>query len=244
MNAKIQRLCVWSGPALIITFMVGFWFVGGMIPPPSPAKSAEEIARFYTENQTRIQLGLFISMIAAGFAFPWAVVIALQMKRAEGRWGPLSITELVSGAVLCLLFVFPMFAMAAAAYRPETRSPELTQALNDLGWLPFIGFIAPACVQVLAFGIVPFIDKRPDPVFPRWVGYFNLWCVILFAPGILDIFFTTGPFAWNGIFAFWIVLAIFGSWFLVMVLPLLKAIRQEEQEESGGKDAVTEHQYA
>lgn len=240
MNVTIQRWFVWSGPALITIFLVGFWFVGGLVPPPSPALGAEEIAHFYAENQTRIQIGLLISMIAAGLAFPWAVVIALQMRRIEDRWGPLAVTELVSGAVLCLLFVFPMFAMAAAAYRPESRPPEITQALNDLGWLPFIGFIAPACVQVLTIGIAPFVDRRATPVFPRWVGYFNLWCVVLFAPGILDIFFKTGPFAWNGVFAFWIVLAIFGSWFLVMVPPLLSAIRQQEAEEISARHAVTD----
>ncbi|NKQ54192.1 hypothetical protein HFP15_14990 [Amycolatopsis sp. K13G38] len=238
MNTKTQRLCAWAGPAMIVVFLIGFWFVAGLVPPPSPHLSAEEVARFYVEHRSRIQPGLIISMVAAGLGFPWTVALALQMRRAEGRWAPLAVTQLVAGSVLPLLIVFPMFAWAAAAYRAGSSSPEITQALNDLGWLPFIGFIAPPIVQAIALALTVFADRRAVPVFPRWVGYYNLWCAVLFAPGILDIIFHTGPFAWNGVFAFWIPLVVFGSWFFVNAVPLLQAIARQEREEAGTAAAV------
>lgn len=232
MSVSTQRLCAWGGPLMMVLFLIGFWFVAGLVPPPSPNLSAIELARFYVDHRSRIQAGLIICMIAAGLGFPWAVVISVQMRRIEDRWSPPALTQLIAGAVLPLLFVFPMFAMSAAAYRAGVRSPEITQALNDLGWLPFVGFIAPPIVQALAIGLAVFRDRRPVPVFPRWLGYFNLWCALLFAPGILDIVFTTGPFAWNGVFAFWIPLMVLGGWFFVMLVPLLRAIGQEEREEA------------
>lgn len=89
MNLRMQRLCVWCGPGLILIFMIGFLFVAGLVPPPSPNLGASEVARFYTEHQTRIQIGLIISMIGSGLAFPWAAVISVQMRRI-GRSGRLS----------------------------------------------------------------------------------------------------------------------------------------------------------
>lgn len=166
MNLRMQRLCVWCGPGLILIFMIGFLFVAGLVPPPSPNLGASEVARFYTEHQTRIQIGLIISMIGSGLAFPWAAVISVQMRRIEGRRSPLAAIQLTAGGVLCLLLVFPMFALSAAAYRPADRSPEITQALNDLGWLPLVGFVAPPVVQVIAIALAVFSDKSAEPVFP------------------------------------------------------------------------------
>ena len=47
-------------------------------------------------------------------------------------------------------------------------------------------------------------------------------------PGGLITFFKTGPFAWNGLLAFWVPLVIFFVWFLVMFVALLKTIREQE----------------
>ena len=71
------------------------------------------------------------------------------------------------------------------------------------------------------------------------MGYFSLWCAILLAPGILVIVFHTGPFAWNGIFAFWLPLTVLGTWFFVMTVPLLQAIKQQEREQESKQSAAS-----
>lgn len=43
-------------------------------------------------------------------------------------------------------------------------------------------------------------------------------------PGGLVTFFKSGPFAWNGILAFWLPLTVFGIWYGVMFMLLRKAI--------------------
>jgi hypothetical protein len=230
MNATTQRVCAWSGPLLLVFFGLGFLVVAGLIPPPLPNASAEEIRQMYIEGGTQLRIGLVITLVASGFAYPWTVGLAVQMQRIEGRWSPMALSQLAAGVVLPLLFAFPIIAWSAASYRAAQRSAEVTQLANDLGWLGFVGIGAPAIVQSLAIAIVVFRDPRHEPVFPRWVGYFNLWCALLFVPGALVICFHDGPFAWNGLFAFWIPLVLFTAWFVVMTVVLLRAISGQESE--------------
>ncbi|WP_236979430.1 hypothetical protein [Mycobacterium kiyosense] len=55
---------------MMIIFGIGFWAVGGLVPPPSPNQTAQQLAAFYADNAFRIRLGLIISMLAAGLTFP------------------------------------------------------------------------------------------------------------------------------------------------------------------------------
>jgi hypothetical protein len=66
-----------------------------------------------------------------------------------------------------------------------------------------------------------------NPVFPRWAGFFNLWSALIFLPGSLLPFFKAGPFACNGLLAFWLPGTIFGIWYIVMQVLVLKAIDGE-----------------
>lgn len=83
-----------------------------------------------------------------------------------------------------IAIILPVFIFAAASYRPE-RNPEITQALNDLGWLPFIMNWVPAVIQALAIGFAIFGNAGAKEVFPRWVGYYNLWSGFIFCAGAL-----------------------------------------------------------
>jgi len=82
--------------------------------------------------------------------------------------------------------------------------------LNDAAWLSFIGAFAPAMMQSLVIGIAVIGDHSERPVFPRWVAYFNFWAALLFIPAG-SCSSPRGPFAWNGIFPFWIPAAVFGG---------------------------------
>jgi hypothetical protein len=237
MNARNQRLCVWAGPLTMVLFGVGFVGIAGLVPPPAPSTSAAALAQFYADNQTRIRLGLVVSMLGAALSFAFPVPIMMQLRRIRGGTA-LGYTQLVAGMVNPLLFVFPMFAMAAAAYRPDSRSPEITQALNDLGWLALVGFGGPAIVQTVVIAIAILSDHEEHPVFARWVGYFNVWCALLFVPGLLVIVFHSGPFAWNGMFAFWVPLTVFSGWFVVMAVVLFRAIKEEAAREQGADDSA------
>jgi hypothetical protein len=133
------------------------------------------------------------------------------------RHSPLAYTELIATALAVVAILMPTFAFAAASYRPE-RDPQITQALNDLGWLPFVMNWPAATIQCLAIGFAIF--SAAQQVWPRWLGYFNVWCGFIFAAGGLVVMFKDGVFAWNGLLAFWLVAVFFGIWFLVMAWQL------------------------
>jgi hypothetical protein len=228
-NASSQRLCAWAGPACIVVFFVGFWPIAGFMPPPSPTNSPAQVAAFYAEHTTAIRLGLVIGMFAAALLGMWSGGISVQLKRIEGIHSPLTYAQLVLGAALPLIFILPMMFWEVAAFRPDRPAGE-TVLLNDLGWLPFVGVVFTGVPWAIAIGLAILRDPRPEPVFPRWSGYLTLWVSLIFTPGCLVVFFKTGPFAWNGPLAFWMVILVFAGWSLMFSWLLLRAIDRQQWE--------------
>lgn len=190
---------------------------------------AEALAAAYAANTGAIRFGLLLAMVSAALAIPFVAVIATQMRRIEGAFPVLTFTELVAGAVAVVILLVPTVMWTAAAYRPE-RAPEVIQGLNDFAWLFLLMTFAPFFVQLVSIGLAVLTDRRSPPLFARWVGYFNVWVAVLFMPGALITFFKTGPFAWNGLLAFWMPLSVFLLWFVVMFVVLVKAIRTPDAE--------------
>ncbi|MGH2603490.1 MAG: hypothetical protein ACRDJ9_29415, partial [Dehalococcoidia bacterium] len=201
----------------------------GLVPPPSPNDSAAEIQALYQGDTDLIRLGLLLSMVAGAMTGPFVAAISTQLKRIEGQFSPLTYTQLGLGMLGVLLFIIPLFLMSAAAFRPD-RDPDLILALNDAAWLPFVGAFMTAFFQNIAIGVAVFKDKA-ERVLPRWLGYFNFWVALLFVPAGLILFFKTGPFAWNGVFTFWLPLTVFSLWFAVMFVVLRKAVQNQAKEQ-------------
>lgn len=228
-NATLQKLCIWAGPTMVIGWVASFWVLAGFIPPPDPGMPPEAVVRMYQDDATLIRLGLVITLFASALLVPYTAVIAAHMRRIEGRRSVLAWTQLASGALLSLEFIIPLMVWQAAAYRPELADGRLIQALNDMGWLMFVGVISTAGVQFLAIGLAILRD-REGRVFPRWAGYFNVWVAILIEPAGVVPFFKSGPFAWDGVFAFFLPLAVFATWIAVMTYLLFRAVDSDVAE--------------
>lgn len=231
-NTRGQRICLWSGPLFVVIFFIGFWPVAGFMPPTAPMMSAADIAAFYQANTQMIRLGHVIIIGASGLMMPFVALIAAQMSRIPGVSPAFMYTQLGAGAAGILLFIIPSLIWSFAAYFPA-RDPELTALLHGLGWMFFILPFTLAFVQNLAFGIAILLDTSSRPIFPRWSGYFNIWIAIFFMPGVLATFFKAGPFAWNGLFPFWLPASVFGLWFFVVCFLLHSAITRQELEQGG-----------
>ena len=232
MKAGVQRAMIWTGPVMLVLWVGAFIFLAEFIPPPDPEDSAAEVLARYAGDTDAIRIGLVITMYASALLVPFAAVISAQMRRIEGA-GPLASTQIVSAGLLSLEFIIPVMVWLTAAFRFDEESARIIQALNDMGWLMFVAVISSVIVQIASFGIAILIDKRERPVFPRWSGYFMLWMALLLSPTSLCVFFKDGPFAWNGLIAFFIPLTAFGIWMVVTVLLLRKAVAQEEEEDGG-----------
>lgn len=229
MNLKANKACAWSGAAFVLLFLVGFWVIAGFNPPPSPSDSAEEIAQLFRDDSTQIRIGLILTAFAAVLIVPWAAAINTQLRRIEGPnavWGP---TQLIAAGLSVLVFEYLLFFWIAATFREE-RPAEILQTINDMAWIPFDGLAATAILQAVAIGIAILADKRPEPILPRWVGYANLWCALLFTPGSLNVFFKDGPLAWNGAISWYTELTVFCIWFVINTVVILKAISHQQQE--------------
>ncbi len=144
-------------------------------------------------------------MLTATIALPFLAAFVLRLRRAEGRLGhvvddpAVRRHDLRSGAA-----VLPCCFSAAAAFGPEQRPPEITQALNDVFWLWFIGIVGTIVIQNITLAIASFTDKADPPTFPRWYGYPQPLGGDAFLPGCVVVVFNDGPLAWNGVFAFYI----------------------------------------
>lgn len=228
MNTRTQTFCACSGLAFVIVATLGWLGFSGMLPPISPTMTGEEVQALIQANTGKTRFGTLVMMFAMALTLPWMALITVQLKRIEGSHSVLAYTQLAAGAATIFALTVPMNLWTVLAFRPD-RDPQLMLLINDFSWLMFIMTFPPFFIQLGAIGIAILSDRNTPSIFPRWSGYFNLWVAILFLPGGLVTFFKDGPFAWDGLLAFWMPLAVFLGWYIVMFVVLLGVIRRMPQ---------------
>jgi hypothetical protein len=228
MDRRIQLLCAWCGPVFLVLFLVGFWVVGGLVPPPSATDSAAQIASFYRANADQLRVGLLLLLIAAPLLVPFVVLLTLQLKRSDPRLAPLAYTQLLLGVVTMLELLLPVVLMGAAAFRPD-RSPDSTQLLNDTAFTILLWAFSVPTLEFAVIGLAILMDRSERPLFPRWAGYFDLGVAVIFAFGAPTLFVKSGAFGWDGALAFWAVLASFGLWVMVTFMTMRRAIERQPE---------------
>jgi hypothetical protein len=226
MNATYQRLCAWTGPFCAFLWIIALLVFAKFLPPHHPEWGPEQIAQLYASNELGIRIGMIILLIGGVLYQPWVAVIAVQMKRIEGRQSVLTYVQLGLGTLFVLLFMMAAIFWQTAAYRP-LEDMIFTQRMNDLGWFMFLISVPVVTVQGLALSLVIFQDKR-QALFPRWFAWFNIWAQIIFLPGTVIPLFKSGPLAWNGIIAFWIPAAVYTVWMCLLTKLLLTAIKRPD----------------
>ncbi len=103
--------------------------------------------------------------------------------------------------------------------------------LNDFSWICYVSLMSTAVLQAFALGGSILLAKGPSAVFPRWVGYMNLWAGIhVHARQHLHLL-QTGPFAYDGLIAWYLPVAFFAAiWIPVNSVYCLRAIDAHERE--------------
>lgn len=226
MSGRIQIKCAWLGIICPLLFFGGL-MTAGFFPPMRPMQSAQEVAAIYRQNTVGIRLGALIMMISAAFYLPFTAVIAAQVRKIErGRLPILTYAQVAAGVSVVNLFFLPALFWTVAAFRPD-RSLDVTQALNDLAWLTMLMPFMLAAAQNIALAVAIFSDRNEEPIFPRWLAYFNIWIALLLAPGGFITFFKTGPLAWHGLLGFWIPVLFYGPWFFVVGHQIIKMARRQ-----------------
>ncbi|MCY4426741.1 MAG: hypothetical protein OXC05_06890 [Halieaceae bacterium] len=226
LSHKTQVICVWSIPTFLVGYITAFVFISGFVPPPAPSLSADEIANLFNDNATRIRIGQLLCMVFAILYMPWAGVVTVQMARIEGRLPVLAWLQLAGATMLTLLFMICSLLWLTTAFRP-LQDPLNTQLLNDLSWLIFVMAYPEYWLQLIAMATVFLRDKSEQPFLPRWSCYFTFMVAVTGMGGSFAAFFKLGPWAWNGIFGFWVPIVSYLIWLIVMFVLLLKGLKRQ-----------------
>jgi len=216
MPMKLQNLLLGSVPVIGLIWIAAFLVFPGFTPM-SPSLSALDVAKFYSDpdNASRVRYSMIVFNWFEIGMVPLYAAIAVLMQRMSHRSGPLSYVYLASTLGSACLFAAANLFWIVAAYRPE-RSPEAMQLLSDLGWMSFIaptGFLISQNLT-LAFGV--YLDRQPKPVFPTWVGHFNILAAIAFIPAAFAMNALDGPLAWDGFLSFDLRIWTFTIYVIVM----------------------------
>jgi hypothetical protein len=228
-SPTLLKLCGWCGVAFLVLLGIGWIPLAHFVPPPAPSDSAPQIAHFFAQHRDGIRFGMILTMIGSTLLMPFFAAMVIHMRRIEGRHSVLAWIVLGLGAIFVLEFIYLAFFWQVATFRAG-RSSALIQLLDDMAWIPFLGLTSTAIVQNIAFGWAILTDKRANPIFPRWLGYFNFWVALLFTPGTFNMFFKHGPLAWNGLLAFYLPLGVFFIWIIVVSVYLVKAAGHQVAE--------------
>jgi hypothetical protein len=213
---------VWCGPIFVALFFAGL-VVAGFFPPLPPDHTAAEVAAQYAADKNAIRTGCLIMMVACGFMIPFFSVISAQLVRIEGRFSPACFANVAANAIGLIAITVPALIWIAAAFRPD-RNPEVTQALNDLGWIIIILPFPFISAQFALIAVAIFCDRNTPTVYPRWLAYLLIWCAIGFAPAGFAAYFKAGLFAWDGLMVFWLAAVLFGSAFFSLTWATLRAL--------------------
>jgi hypothetical protein len=169
---------------------------------------------------------MMLMMFAGSLGCVFVGAISAQLRRIEKDSPVWTYAQLVTGCAAHMAIIVGAMQMTAVAFRPD-RGPELTYLLYDVAWLWLVMPGTPAVLQNVSIGIAILSDRDSSPLFPRWLGFFNIVVGLLIMPGAMVTYFKAGAFAWNGLFAFWLPASLFGPWLIVMFVMIRKAITRQ-----------------
>jgi hypothetical protein len=223
-SAQLQKVGIWSGPAMAVLTFVGAVLLGRFIPPfMDPSSAAAVVATKYAEHANGVRAGAIISAIGLSLIAPFGAAIAAQTRPAEGDRPFLTYVQVASIAVASVFVVLACTIWALTAFRPGDYPAELVRYSNDLAYFLFIFTWPPFTVWFVAIALAAFKDASEAP-FPRWSGYLCIWLAVQISAGSLIAFFKTGPFAFNGLFALYLPVALFFVWVVAMTVVMLRNV--------------------
>ena len=175
-----------------------------------------------------------IGLVGSGWIYPTNLTSNRSFRDCAflSGWPVLALFAAMSAVINIVYFVIPVLSWLTVAFRPD-QNPEIIRVFNDFGWFTMLWPFSSTVMQNILFGVVILSDKREKPLFPRWVGFFTITEGLMVLPGGLIPFFKVGPFAWNGILAFWLVATTYLIWIIVVSFALHRSIKIVMQEEFG-----------
>jgi hypothetical protein len=221
-----QRISLWLAPIAAAFFVAIFVTFPGFHPPMSPDLPADQVAAFFAEHTTAIRTSMIMFDVCGLLLLPFLMVIVVQMKRMATPSHAFAYAYLSAIATGATLFALPELLWLIAAFRPE-RDPDLILLLNDLAWIIFTAPVGMFVAANICLALAIYLDAQPTPVFPRWIGHFNIATAALVVPAAAAAVVHSGPFAWDGAVSFWLKLSTLATWLVVMFFAVRAAIDRQ-----------------
>ncbi|MBI3217126.1 MAG: hypothetical protein HYZ38_25195 [Mycobacterium sp.] len=222
-NPRNLLLLIWTGPVSIALVLLGWMALAGFLPPPAPSMAPAQFAEMWADHTNLKRLGMVVCVWGGVLYVPFTVAVGFVLRRVETGTPILSTAQAALGTFGTVFFSLNFLVLAAAAFRPELPAAT-NQPLTDLGFIMTFSPVAPFTFQYALIGLAILQQSAVHPVFPRWVGYLNLWVAVAFVPATAIPFFSTGILAWNGLLGFWIPVGVFVIWFAVMFWAMRRTV--------------------
>lgn len=228
-SPKTQRLLVWMALALGTIYFAAMIMMG-IMPPPPPNMSVNDVGHFYADSNFQFRLGALLAVLTGGFHLPWTLIIAINMNRIEQRRSIWTTMQLLSGFSGAWLFSLPPIAWATAAFNAG-RPVETTAIMHEFGFLIFFCMASYWYFQLISIGVVALSKHNTDPdtAFPRWMGFLTIFCGLITGEGFIGVMFNSGPFSWNGLFVFHLPIVCYVIWMSTTAFMMLRAAKPQEE---------------
>lgn len=228
-----QLICFWSVPVFYNLFGLVFVPLSWMMPPRSPANSQDQIVAFM--QSPNLLIATTILILSIGLSAVGNALYMCQIKRMSVS--PVFRIAFMAGAMTGAIVgcLFPMFCFGLGAFRAG-YSPQILTLLYDFGYLSFIGSLGCFCLNWSLLGLSILLDR--NNILPKWLGYYTVWQYVseLFAATVWIA--KTGPFAWDGLLAFWFNMVIYVPWQFIVYFCIYKAIKNQPIAELGNAQRV------
>jgi len=228
-----ELLLLWSLPVIVLIWFGSYLGFPGFVNPMSPSLTADQVSDFYFDdrNLPRIRYSMIVFNWFAVGLVPFLALIAMQMKRMAHHTPIFRYCFIGSIAGGPTLFTVADLFWLIAAFRPE-RDPAIVQMLNDIAWITFTCQVGYLVSQNAFLAMAIYLDRQPRPVFPRWVGHFNLITAAAMIPAAFAPMTMEGPLAWNGLLSFWVKNISIAAWIVVMLVVVGQTLYRRRGEEA------------
>lgn len=185
-----------------------------------------QVAAFYSAHASRVRYSMILFNWFCVALIPILMLIVERMRGMAHRTPILRYCVIGVAGAAPIAFLTSTVFWLLAAFRPD-RAPDLTQLYNDLAWITFTCGV-PFLVSLFLFlAAAIYLDEQKDPVFPRWVGHFNLVVAVVIVPAGFAALTMSGPVAWNGFLSFWVKNIAIAVWLIVMGTALWCGLEQD-----------------
>jgi hypothetical protein len=229
-SQKLGLWCTWVFAALTV---IGWLGIAHFYAPfPADAGVDATKAWFTEEHRMGTIIGCTIFYIAAGLLTPGSIQFGIMLSKIEGRYPLWSITAGVCGIFISLIIFFNACAWIVCAYRVETGA-DVIQSWYDWSWFAFLlGWIYLA-IEMIATAVVELMDTREEPMIPRWFTWLTFAGAASLITAAGPAFFKSGPFAYHGLFGFYLPMVVWGTYLIGTTLFMYRELSREAAAEQG-----------